>query len=61
MHCSTGSRAVTLADRDSLHFTQSFIQEVMRMSSIAPITLPHITTKDIVVQGNTIPKGKFVF
>ena len=52
-----GNRAVTIADRDSMHFTHSFIHEVLRLGSTAPTSLSHCCNNETVIQGQTIPKG----
>lgn len=36
--------------------TEAFISEVMRINTIAPITLPHCTNTDVLFQGYFIPK-----
>ena len=40
----------------SLPFTEAFIAEVMRMSSVAPLGAPHLAMKETQLQGFTIPK-----
>ncbi|XP_067946183.1 cytochrome P450 2C37-like [Watersipora subatra] len=55
-----GNRSVSLADKDSMHFTQAFLQELMRCGPVAWISLTHLCTADIVVQGHTIPKDTVV-
>ncbi len=40
----------------SLPFTDAFITEVMRMSSVAPLGVPHLAMKETQLLGFTIPK-----
>ena len=40
----------------SLPFTDAFITEVMRMSSVVPLGVPHFAMNDTQLQGFTIPK-----
>lgn len=56
--CKTvGSRAVCWKDRVSMHYTQAFIQEVLRFSGLTGSALSHVCTADTVIQGHSIPKG----
>jgi cytochrome P450 family 2 subfamily J len=55
------SRPVGLDDRPRLPFTEAVIQEVLRMSCIAPLGVPHYAQEDIHVGQYTIPKGTTVF
>lgn len=47
-------------DRGSLPYTECALYEVFRYSSIAPLALPHATTKDVTFRGYHIPKGTCV-
>ena len=60
LNLSTGSRAVTVADRHEMHFTQSFLLEVQRLGSTVCNTLTHTCTKDSNIQGHIIPAGEFI-
>ena len=51
-----GCRAVTLADRDKLPYTQAFILEVLRNSSIASL-VRHTVTSEFQMWGHVFPKG----
>ena len=53
-----GNRKVGLGDKDSMPFTQAFLQEVQRLGAISCTSLPHICTKDTLVQGHNIPAGE---
>lgn len=51
---------VTLKDRPQLHYTQATITEVLRLCNIAPLALPHCTTKDTNLDGYHIDKGTVI-
>ncbi|XP_031721982.1 cytochrome P450 2K1-like [Anarrhichthys ocellatus] len=55
-----GSREVQAEDRKNLHFTNAVIHETQRLVSIAPMSLPHKTTQDVIFQGHFIKKGTAV-
>ncbi|XP_018079581.1 cytochrome P450 1A1 [Xenopus laevis] len=55
------SRAPRFNDRKDLHYTEAFINEVLRHSSFVPFGLPHCTTVDTKLNGYFIPKGTCVF
>ncbi|EFX83937.1 hypothetical protein DAPPUDRAFT_194538 [Daphnia pulex] len=55
-----GDSLPSLAHRASLPFTDAFITEVMRMSSVAPLGIPHLAMKETQLLGFTIPKGSIV-
>ena len=50
-------RLPTLSDRMSLPFVDAFIHETLRMSSIAPMAVPHKTTCDTSIGGYAVPKN----
>ena len=52
----SGSRSVKYTDRNSMHFTMSFITEVFRLAATFS-SLLHSTSKDITVRGQIIPEG----
>ncbi|XP_058703247.1 cytochrome P450 1A5-like [Poecile atricapillus] len=54
-------RRPRLSDRGTLPYTEAFILEMFRHSSFLPFTIPHSTTKDTVLNGYYIPKGRCVF
>ncbi|KAJ8298106.1 hypothetical protein KUTeg_024637 [Tegillarca granosa] len=56
-----GDRKPTYSDRFILPYTFSAMQEVLRMTTIVPLGLPHFTTKDVALNGFFIPKGTVVF
>ncbi|XP_020505678.2 cytochrome P450 2J2-like [Labrus bergylta] len=51
------SRQPSMEDRVNMPYTDAVLHEVMRMSNIVPLSLPHMTNKDIQLGGYTIPKG----
>ncbi|XP_068175783.1 cytochrome P450 2J6-like [Antennarius striatus] len=50
-------RQPAMADRVNLPYTDAVIHEIQRMGNIAPLSLPHVTNRDIQLGGYTIPKG----
>nr|XP_038041132.1 cytochrome P450 1A5-like [Anas platyrhynchos] len=54
-------RRPRLSDQGTLPYTEAFILETFRHSSFLPFTIPHSTTKDTVLNGYYIPKGRCVF
>ncbi len=48
------------SDRESMLYVQATILEIQRMSATAPSSLPHQSTKEIHINGYTIPKGSKV-
>uniref|UniRef100_A0A3P8T440 Cytochrome P450 2K1-like n=1 Tax=Amphiprion percula TaxID=161767 RepID=A0A3P8T440_AMPPE len=56
-----GSHQVQFSDRKNLPFTNAVIHETQRLASIAPISIPHKTTRDITFQGHFIKKGSTVY
>lgn len=50
-------RLPALADRLNLPYVEAVVKECFRWHPIAPMGLPHVTTKDDIYQGHLIPKG----
>lgn len=48
-------------DRASMPFVEAFIWEVIRHSTMSPLTIPHSTLEDTVLAGYFVPKGTIVF
>lgn len=44
-------------DRSRLHYTEATISETLRVSSVAPLSVPHKAMKDSTLEGYNIPKG----
>ncbi|KAK5870167.1 hypothetical protein PBY51_024823 [Eleginops maclovinus] len=51
------SRQPSMEDRANLPYTDAVIHEIQRIGNIAPLSLPHLTNKEIKLGGYTIPKG----
>ncbi|XP_046905439.1 cytochrome P450 2J2-like [Hypomesus transpacificus] len=51
------SRPPSMADRANLPYTEAVLHEVQRMGNIVPLSLPHITNKDIQLGDYLVPKG----
>uniref|UniRef100_H0WQM3 Cytochrome P450 n=1 Tax=Otolemur garnettii TaxID=30611 RepID=H0WQM3_OTOGA len=50
-------RRPEMSDQTHMPFTTAVIHEVQRFGDIAPLGVPHMTSRDIEVQGFLIPKG----
>lgn len=53
-------RSPSMADRRQCHVTNAVIDEVLRVSTLAPFALPHRSTEDSVVNGFFIPKDRLI-
>nr|AFP66952.1 cytochrome P450 [Perinereis nuntia] len=53
-------RKVTLEDRGAMPYTVAALQELQRVVSIAPTTVPHCTVKDTHLNGYFIPEDTMV-
>uniref|UniRef100_A0A8C4PF87 Cytochrome P450 family 2 subfamily D member 6 n=1 Tax=Equus asinus asinus TaxID=83772 RepID=A0A8C4PF87_EQUAS len=51
------ARRPEMGDQARMPFTMAVVHEVQRFGDIAPLGLPHMTSRDIEVQGFLIPKG----
>ncbi|XP_028398194.1 cytochrome P450 1A1-like isoform X2 [Dendronephthya gigantea] len=54
-------RLPSLEDRNELPTLNAALYEVLRMSCVVPVSLPHSTTEDTQLREYNIPKGTFVF
>jgi cytochrome P450 len=54
-------RLPTCADRENLPYVAATVKEVLRWHPVAPMGLPHTSTKDDVCEGYFIPKGSMLF
>ena len=41
-------------------YTEAVLMEIMRMSNVTPLTVPHCAMNDTQLQGFTIPKVKIL-
>ncbi|XP_036064536.1 cytochrome P450 2D3-like isoform X3 [Onychomys torridus] len=51
------ARRPEMADQASMPYTNAVIHEVQQFADIVPTNLPHMTSRDVEVQGFLIPKG----
>ncbi|XP_066270886.1 cytochrome P450 2J4-like [Branchiostoma lanceolatum] len=52
-----GKNLPTLAHRSQLPYVNACLQEVMRVRTLVPFSIPHATTQEVKVHGYDIPKG----
>ncbi|XP_057647824.1 cytochrome P450 2D20-like [Chionomys nivalis] len=50
-------RRPEMADQARMPYTNAVIHEVQRFGDLVPVNIPHMTSRDIEVQGFVIPKG----
>ncbi|XP_031669594.1 cytochrome P450 2K1-like [Oncorhynchus kisutch] len=55
-----GSRQTLVEDRKNLPYTNAVIHETQRLANIAPMAVPHTTSRDVTFQGYFIKKGTSV-
>ncbi|XP_048343065.1 cytochrome P450 1B1-like [Sphaerodactylus townsendi] len=55
------ARLPTADDRAALPRLEAFLYETLRYSSFVPLTIPHATTADVLLDGFHIPKDTVVF
>lgn len=51
-----GTRQPVMEDRKNLPYTDAVIHETQRLGNIAPMSVPHTTTRDVNFQGFFIKK-----
>ena len=56
----TGKRRPRKEDMKSMPYTQAFIYEVLRHSSVVPFALPHSNIRDTHIKGLHIPRNSFI-
>ncbi|XP_029285242.1 cytochrome P450 2J2-like [Cottoperca gobio] len=54
------SRQPSMDDRTNLPYIDAVLHEIQRMGNIVPLSLPHVTNKEIQLGGYTIPKGVII-
>ncbi|XP_074525267.1 cytochrome P450 2J2-like [Halichoeres trimaculatus] len=54
------SRQPSMDDRMNLPYTDAVLHEIQRIGTIVPLSLPHMTNKDIKLGGYTVPKGSTI-
>ncbi len=52
-----GSRNPETSDRPNLPYTEATIMEIMRIRTILPLSIIHMTSKEVTLNGYTLPKG----
>ena len=55
------NRLPSMQDKGNLPYTEAVIQEISRLGSIAPLSLPHRCTATFTLNGYTIPQNAMVF
>ncbi|KAJ4358754.1 uncharacterized protein N0V89_003338 [Didymosphaeria variabile] len=55
-----GNRLPVSADRQKLPYIEALVSETHRWHPVAPMALPHASTKDDVINGYRIPKGSLL-
>uniref|UniRef100_A0A2R8MKE3 Cytochrome P450 2D6 n=1 Tax=Callithrix jacchus TaxID=9483 RepID=A0A2R8MKE3_CALJA len=55
------ARPPEMGDQTRMPYTTAVIHEVQRFGDIVPMNMPHMTSRDIEVQGFLIPKGTAIF
>lgn len=50
------SRQPTMEDRENMPYTNAVVHEIQRISSIVPLNVPRMTTKDTELAGFRVPK-----
>ena len=58
---SGSSGTISMANKADMPYTSAFIQEVYRYRTLAPLSVPHKTNADTILDGYIIPKNIQVF
>ncbi|XP_072276316.1 cytochrome P450 2D15-like [Pyxicephalus adspersus] len=54
-------RKPTMEDLQEMPYTNAVIHEIQRCGDISPLALPHMTYRDMEIQGYFLPKGTTIF
>lgn len=60
MSVAGNRKLITVEDRPKIPYTEATLLEVMRISDVTPLGIPHATSQDICFRGYEIPKGAWV-
>lgn len=55
-----GRQAVTLKDKDQLHYCRACVLELFRYATTGPLSIPHKAITDTYLRGHFVPKGTTV-
>uniref|UniRef100_A0A8D0HN59 Cytochrome P450 family 2 subfamily AC member 71 n=1 Tax=Sphenodon punctatus TaxID=8508 RepID=A0A8D0HN59_SPHPU len=55
-----GSALLRYEHRKQMPYTDAVVHEIQRFANIVPMNLPHETTKDVQLNGYTIPQGTYI-
>ncbi|XP_059517955.1 cytochrome P450 2U1 [Myotis daubentonii] len=53
-------RVPSFTDKAQMPYTEATIMEVQRLTMVVPLSIPHMTSEETVLQGYTIPKGTVI-
>lgn len=53
-------RTPTIHDKTKLTYLNAVIAETLRLTSIVPLSAPHLCSEEVVIRGYTLPKGTWI-
>ncbi|XP_076083135.1 cytochrome P450 2H1-like [Mytilus galloprovincialis] len=53
-------RQPVVKDKDNIPYVMATLQEVQRISTIAPLSVPHVAIEDVEIDGKTIPRDTII-